>query len=73
MKSAKTVSSHCLIRRLQTTVNEKRIWKLSVPFMMLCTTTMILTAFQQEAFWKDTVDFFYHFLEWLWRSAGNDS
>ena len=31
-------------------------------FMMLCTTTMILTAFQQEAFWKDTVDFFTTFL-----------
>lgn len=30
--------------------------------MMLCTTTMILTAFQQEAFWKDTVDFFTTFL-----------
>ena len=31
-------------------------------FIMLCTTTMILTAFQQEAFWKDTVDFFTTFL-----------
>ena len=31
-------------------------------FMMLCTITMILTAFQQEAFWKDTVDFFNTFL-----------
>lgn len=31
-------------------------------FMMLCTTTMILTAFQQEVFWKDTVDFFTTFL-----------
>lgn len=31
-------------------------------FMMLCTTTMILTSFQQEAFWKDTVDFFTTFL-----------
>ena len=31
-------------------------------FMTLCTTTMILTAFQQEAFWKDTVDFLTTFL-----------
>ncbi len=62
-EKCKNCNSRCLTRRLFPTVTEKSIWKIiSFFFMMLCTTTMILTAFQQEAFCKDTVDFFTTFL-----------